>query len=126
MYRLSPNLTICNIHWPTIISNDNLYKRCKSRPLTERIKAARWKMLGHVLRSGNDTPAFLSFRFACLESYDYKGRRGRPRTTLFEILLKDIIEKNIIILVNKRFSLSSFHHLVDIAHDKVTWRSLAK
>ena len=45
----------------------------------------------HVLRSGDDTPAFLSFRFACLGCLDYKGRRGRPRSNLFNLLFKDIM-----------------------------------
>ena len=67
---------IINTYWPTVISSENLYKRCNARPLTERIKKARWKMLEHVFRSGDDTPAFLSFRFACLGCLDYKGRRG--------------------------------------------------
>lgn len=114
---------IINTYWPTVISNENLYKRCNVRPLTERIKKARWKMLGHVLRSGDDTPAFLSFRFACLGCLDYKGRRGRPRSNLFDLLLKDIMTKNIIVIVNKRFSLSNFNDLVYKAHDRRLWRS---
>ena len=114
---------IINTYWPTVISNENLYKRCNVRPLTERIKKARWKMLGHVLRSGDDTPAFLSFRFACLGCLDYKGRRGRPRSNLFDLLLKDIMTKNIIAIVNKRLSLSNFNDLVYKAHDRRLWRS---
>ena len=80
-------------------------------------------MLGHVLRSGDDTPAFLSFRFACLGCFDYKGRRGRPRSNLFDLLLKDIMTNNIIVIVNKRFSLSNFNDLVYKAHDRRLWRS---
>ena len=38
---------ILRIFWPNTISNENLYKRCQVRPLTERIAKARWKMLGH-------------------------------------------------------------------------------
>ena len=82
-----------------------------------------WKMLGHVLRSGDDTPAFFSFRFACLGCLDYKGRRGRPRSNLFDLLLKDIMTKNIIVIVNKRLSLSNFNDLVYNAHDRRLWRS---
>ena len=112
------------VYWPTAISNENLYKtkRCNARPLTERIKKARWKMLGHDLRSGDDTPAFLSFRFACLGCLDYKGRRGRPRSNLFDLLLKDIMTNNIIVIVNKRFSLSNFNDLVYKAHDIIRLR----
>ena len=42
-------------------------------------------------QNGDDTPAFLSFRFACLGCLDYKGRRGRPRSNLFDLLFKDIL-----------------------------------
>ena len=55
---------ILNIYWPNTISNNALYERCKTRPLTERIEKSRWTMLGHVLRSNNDTPAYQSFLFA--------------------------------------------------------------
>ena len=40
-------------------------------------------MFGHVLRSGESTPAYLSFRFASLTCKDYKGRVGAHRTNLY-------------------------------------------
>ena len=46
---------ILKIFWPNVISNENLYKRCKVRPLTERI-AETTKMLRHVLRRGESLP----------------------------------------------------------------------
>ena len=87
---------ILKIFWPNVISNENLYKRCKVRPLTERIAEARWKMFGHVLRSGESTPAYLSFRFACLTCKDYKGRVGAHRTNLYDVLIKDLFNRKLI------------------------------
>ena len=110
---------ILNIHWPTIIRNKDLYERCKVRPLTDRIVEARWKMLGHVLRSGENTPAFLAFRFACLGSNNYKGRLGRPRTNLFDVITRDLREREI--EINNS---NDFHELVYIAHDKIRWRDM--
>ena len=43
---------IMNVSWPrSLISNDTLYKRCSSTPLSKRAELSRWKMLGHILRS---------------------------------------------------------------------------
>ena len=115
---------ILRIFYPNIISNENLYKRCQARPLTERIAEARWKMLGHVLRSGECTPAYLSFRFACLNSRDaYKGRRGAHRTNLLDIVLKDVFKRNLISSY-KVVKLDEFNKLVHMAHDRVAWSKL--
>ena len=114
---------ILKIFWPNVISNENLYKRCKVRPLTERIAEARWKMFGHVLRSGESTPAYLSFRFACLTCKDdYKGRRGAHRTNLFDVLIKDLIKRKLI--SNKVLKLTDFDNLVHMAHNRVVWGSM--
>ena len=46
--------SILSIHWPDTpcISNEALYNRCNTRPLSDHELAveARWKTLGHVLR----------------------------------------------------------------------------
>ena len=71
-------------------------KDVKLRPLTERIAEARWKMFGHVLRSGESIPAYLSFRFACLTCKDYKGRVGAHCTNLNDVLIKDLLKRKLI------------------------------
>ena len=113
---------ILRIFWPNTIINENLYKRCQVRPLTERIAKARWKMLGHVLRSGESTPAYLSFRFACLSKGQYKGRRGAHRTNLYDIVIKDLLLKKVI--PNKVMKVLDFNNLVHMAHDRVKWRNM--
>ena len=45
-------------------------------------------MLGHVLRSDNTTPAYQSFLFAAFGCKNFKGRVGRHRTNLFDIIVK--------------------------------------
>ena len=42
---------ICNIRWPGVITNKELYRRCNTRPIYERVRQVRWNLLGHVLRS---------------------------------------------------------------------------
>ena len=56
--------SILNYKYPHFISNDNLYKRCNTEPLSARVARSRWRMLGHVLPGPTDGPAYSSLRFA--------------------------------------------------------------
>ena len=112
---------LLNIFWPQTISNDALYERCKMRPLTEKIEKARWTMLGHVLRSDNNTPAYQSFLFAAFGCAGMKGRRGRHRSNLFDLIVKkDLLIKRNIVLND----LDDFYNLVNLAKDRIGWRNL--
>lgn len=110
---------ILKIFWPRIISNSALYKRCNVIPLTRRIEVARWRMLGHVLRSGEYTPAFLSFRFACLGSKQLKGRLGRPRSNLYDLVTKDLKTRSLCIEDER-----SFRYVVMKAYNRKLWQQL--
>ena len=80
--------------------------------------------MGHVLRSGESTPAYLPFRFACLNSRDeYKGRRGAHRTNLLDIVLKDVFKRKLISSY-KVVKSDEFNKLVHMAHDRVAWSKL--
>lgn len=110
---------ILKIFWPNTISNEALYERCKLKPLTERINKARWKMLGHVLRSGNSTPAYQVFRFVALGCKAMKGRVGRHRTNLYDLIIRDL-DRDIYIKCE-----SDFYNLVYLSHDRNKgWRDL--
>ena len=111
---------ILNIYWPNTISNDALYARTKMKPLTERIEKARWTMLGHVLRSDNNTPAYQSFLFAAFGCNGLKGRIGKHRTNLYDIIVKKYLFKRNIYLKN----LDDFNNLVILAKDRLEWKSL--
>ena len=87
--------------------------------MTERITEARWKLLGHIMRSDNRTPAYQAFRFAALGSKDIKGRKGRHRTNLFDLILKDLTGKNISLKTENDMNI-----LVDLALDRKGWREL--
>ena len=41
---------ICRVFYPQIISNKDLYRRCRTAPLSIMIIEQRWKMFGHQLR----------------------------------------------------------------------------
>ena len=78
---------ILNYKWPNIISNKNLYKRCNDcRPLTKRVEETRWRMLGHILRSPENTPAQLALSYAIDGATLHKSRRGRHQINLYNVL----------------------------------------
>ena len=69
---------ILNIHWPKgVISNKELYRRCNAVPITERVRKARWTLLGHILRMDDNCPPVLALRFALTSGDLYTYRHGR-------------------------------------------------
>ena len=50
-------------------------------------------MLGHILRSAEDSPAFLSMLFAINSDNTMIGRLGRPSLNLLDVIRKDLVRK---------------------------------
>jgi len=114
------------VKWPRgYISNVKLYERCNTRKLSLRVYAARWKMLGHVLRFEDDTPAYLALKF-CLYTEEnktlYKGRKGAPCMNLLNTFRKDLKKRKI---DNNLENLLDLENLRAKALDKTYWRSLS-
>ena len=80
---------IIGVRWPNRISNVALYHRCQSRPISESIITARWRLFGHVLRLPREAPAqrAIDHYFADTEAATF---RGRPRTSLPSTLCSDL------------------------------------
>ena len=110
---------ICNIYYPGVISNRELYRRCETVPITERVRKARWTLLGHILRMDDNSPASLALRYAIESSDSLRGRRGRPRTNLFSYIQADLKEHNI-----KLASIDDLFHLKTTAYDRDKWRNM--
>ena len=112
--------SILNIHWPTgVISNNNLYKRCKTTPLSQRIEKSRWTMLGHILRGSETSPAYLALNFALDGSAKYKSRAGRHRINLFNTIKNDLKSRKI--QLKRPEDITA---LREIASDRLKWRRL--
>ena len=109
---------ILNIRYPGVISNVNLYKRCNTEPLSSKVVRSRWRMLGHVLRGPVDGPAFSSLVFA-INTLNLPGRRGRPQSNLFSLILKDLCERDL--FFNNIFDL---YYIRNIAYNKNYWQNL--
>jgi hypothetical protein len=113
---------ILNIRWPTgVISNITLYSRCNVTPLSTRVNWFRWRMLGHVLRGSEDSPAYLSMIFAINSDINMKGRLGRPSLNLLDVIRKDLARKSI---DNKLRSITDFENLRFMALDRISWKEL--
>ena len=69
----------------------------------------------------DNCPAGLALRYAVNSSDLYRGRRGRPQTNLFSILVNDLKEHNIGLK-----NLDDLHLLRCFAYDRAGWRSLYK
>ena len=84
--------SVLGIFYPNIISNEDLYKTTKTERLGIEIIIARWKMLGHVLRMPNKTPAkqAMLWYFTDNKNDQTKGFRGRPRSSLPILLNQDL------------------------------------
>jgi len=46
---------ILNIHWPEVISNEELWRRAEEIEILTQIKRRKWNWIGHILRKGQDT-----------------------------------------------------------------------
>ena len=116
--------TILNIKWPTgVISNRNLYERCKVTPLSKRVCCFRWRMLGHILRGAEASTAYLSILFAVNADSCMLGRLGRPCLNLLDIIRKDLVRKNI---NNKLKTITDFNYLRLLALDRDVWKNYEK
>ena len=109
---------ILNIKYPGVISNNNLYKCCRTEPLSAKVAQSRWRMLGHVLRGPLDGPAFSSLKFA-INTLHLTGRRGRPQSNLFSLIVQDLRKRNL--FLNDIYDLYNLRHL---ASDKTGWKRL--
>ena len=112
--------TILNIKWPTgSITNRDLYQRCNTVPITERVRKARWTFFGHVLRMDDNCPPVLALRFAVTSGDFYCGRRGRPRINLLSTIQDDLKEFNI----NLK-SVEDLEMIRMIARNRSEWRNM--
>ena len=118
---------ICNIKYPEIISNSDLYKKTKCRPAQIRITISRWRYLGHALRLPEDTPPQVAMSFFFSESKE-KKHRGK-RCTIVTTLQEDIVRTKRIFPEFQIQSLQSYNDLVilrQLASDRKGWRKISK
>ena len=109
---------VLNIKYPTIISNEKLYEISKEKPISQTMRAARWKLLGHILRRDQDIPASKAMN-AYYQDLGQKGFRGRRRMTLPLVLNRDLKQENISLETS-----GDLQELRNLAQDRGEWHAL--
>ncbi len=86
-----------------------------------RVSKFHWRMLGHILRGQEDSPAYTSMLFAINSDICMEGRRGRPCLNLLDVIRKDLTSRNLDI---KLKNLTDFEDLRFLALDREEWKKL--
>ncbi|RHY31971.1 hypothetical protein DYB32_002987 [Aphanomyces invadans] len=114
--------SLLGIHFPTHTSDDDLYRRCKTKPLHITILRQRWNLFGHILRRHSDIPAttFMTAYFKQSEAPKYKGRRA---TSLPSTLHQDLSRLS---PPRKLLTDTDLEELRDLSQDRAVWIQLIK
>ena len=82
---------LLGIKYPTRISNQKLYAETGEQPISETMRSARWKLLGHILRRDQNIPANMAMTLYFNENIRGETKfRGARRTTLPTVLNNDL------------------------------------
>ena len=122
---------LLGIRYPTRISNRKLYKKTGERPISDTMRTARWKLLGHILRREREIPANKAMDFYFNTTVDKKKFRGAKRISLPITLNNDLQKIQDQALkdhnYSRRLKLSNAEDLkalAEIAQDREEWRRL--
>jgi hypothetical protein len=99
---------ILGVFWPQTISNEELYSRTGTTPVSETIKMRRWKWIGHILRREKNNHA----RVALTWAPEGKRKRGKPRTTW-----RRTVEQE-----RDLMGWTSWSKVAELATDRTGWR----
>ena len=81
---------VIGVVYPAKIRNSSLYQRTGTEPLGMVILKARWRLFGHTLRMGENTPARLAMAAYFTRMVSEPCWRGRPPICLPQVLHKDL------------------------------------
>ena len=122
---------VLGIRYPTVITNKQLYKQTGERPISETMRTARWRLLGHILRREQDIPANKAMQFYFNEEIQGGKFKGARRTTLPTVLENDLqkIKDPATSDHNycKKHKLSTADDLIalaEVAQNRAAWKSL--
>ena len=86
--------------------------------MSERVTRARWRMLGHILGSDNNSPAQLALHFAVESRSTIRCRVERHQSNLSKTIFTDLGDRNI--------KLANTEDLRNFAFDRKKWREMSK
>ena len=103
---------IYKIFWPNTVSNRALLRLSNTKSIEETMKERRLRLLGHVLRMGNNRAPKVAMRWTPSNG---KRKRGRPRMTWRRTVEKDLKEIGL-----------SWGEAEAAARDRGNWRQLVR
>ena len=130
-FRRKQLRSVIGIRYPRTISNAKLYELCGVEKLEHIIRGSRWRMLGHVLRMEDETPA----KYATINYFE-KGEKaflGRPRTSLVTVISEDLklasVQQNnentqLGHLPSQLKSIADLKQLETIAKERTKWKTI--
>jgi hypothetical protein len=110
---------LTNIKYPQTITNTDLYKLCKSRPVHIEITKHRWRLFGHILRLDEEVPAFRNMMNYYSNPDQLPKNRGRTTNNLPTTLHSDLR-----LIGMKLLTLDDLLYLQKIAEDRKEWQIL--
>ena len=108
-----------NIRYPKLISDKKLYTLTKEPLLSEKIQKRRLKLLGHILRLHQETPAQKALNFYVTP---HPRPVGRPILTWITLIIKYLQKTLITHNIKTPLTVSSLEKLKFLAKDKNLWR----
>jgi hypothetical protein len=108
---------VLNGKWFDKITNEQLYKRSETTPVSLQVVHARWRLFGHTLRLGEDTPARMAMAYYF--NKDHPGRKGN-RTTIASVLSNEYKAATGLSIKNVK----EYSSMVEYAQDRDTWRDI--
>ena len=110
-------MTVVNVFWYDKVTNEQLYKRCNSKPISLQVVDARWRLFGHTLRLHEDTPARMSMAYYFVK--DLPGRKGN-HTTISSVLSSEYKDSTGLTIRGSQ----EYLRVVEYAQDRTRWREL--
>ena len=109
------------IYYPNKISNENLYKVTKEKPISNLIIESQWRLFGHILRRHEDIPANKSM----IGYFKEFGNRfvGKPKTTLPILLNNELTNSNPSLSLK---SANDLDHLRSLAQNRKCWNRMTR
>ena len=102
------------------ISNEEVWKRAKTVPLSDKLLTQQLKYLGHVMRAEHTDPIY----FTCFNeslhyrTYGFVRRRGRPKEQWADELIKLVAQRSNHTATPIR---ATPHHVSRAAQDRTSW-----
>ena len=110
------------------LTNARLYQISDAQPISQEIKAARWRILGHNLRLPINAPSQQAMHYYMSAPQKAKAYQGRQRSTIATTIHKDIISaatRDAQIPITQFKTQTDLNIWRSVAADRALWRRIS-